>query len=201
MNNTACPLCKESESETLFEIPHFDGIIYSINKCVKCRAVYTFYEQDVDVNEYYDGKDYTVKDTRKSIFFQIQKSEYGSVINTIRNITENNKPSMLDFGSGKGLFLHFAAIKGLNVKGIESSQPRADYARKYFNLDINTEYYTSGAVFNTPFDVITMFHVLEHLTAPAELLNSLVMSNLKPGGLLVAEVPNFGSWQSKWAGN
>ncbi|WP_411275574.1 methyltransferase domain-containing protein, partial [Daejeonella sp.] len=38
-------------------------------------------------------------------------------------------------------------------------------------------------------------------TAPAELLNSLVMSNLKPGGLLVAEVPNFGSWQSKWAGN
>jgi len=46
-----------------------------------------------------------------------------------------------------------------------------------------------------------MFHVLEHLQDPSELLNNLVMSNLKPGGLLIAEVPNFGGWQSKWAGN
>ncbi|MGB4399459.1 MAG: class I SAM-dependent methyltransferase, partial [Daejeonella sp.] len=156
---------------------------------------------DIDVNEFYDGKDYTVKDTRDSIFFKIQKAEYGSVINTIQNTTRNQTPFILDFGSGKGLFLHFAALKGCQVKGIESSKPRAEYARKYFGLTVNTDYYTSGSVLNSRFDVITMFHVLEHLQNPSELMSNLVKSNLKPGGLLIAEVPNFGSWQSRWAGN
>lgn len=201
MNNTACPLCQRSESETLFEIPDSAGVKYLINKCRNCDAVYTYFEDNIDVNEFYDGKDYTVKDTRDSIFFKIQKAEYGSVINTILNNIDSKTPSILDFGSGKGLFLHFAALKGCHVKGIESSQPRAEYARKYFGIDINTDYYTSGSVFNTSFDVITMFHVLEHLPNPSELMENLVKSNLKPGGMLVAEVPNFGSWQSKWAGN
>lgn len=200
MNNTACPVCKNSESETLFDIPNSAGIIYTINKCSSCSAVYTYFEPDIDVSLYYDGKDYTVKDTRTSIFFKIQKLEYGAVINTVHEITGNNSPSLLDFGSGKGLFLHFAALRGWKVKGIESSQPRADYARKYFDLDINTDYYKSGRVFSNTFDVISLFHVLEHLQDPSELLSNLVESNLKPGGLLIAEVPNFGSWQSQWAG-
>lgn len=201
MNNTACPLCQRSESETLFEIPDGGGINYLISRCRHCNAVYTFFDEEIDVNEFYDGKDYTVKDTRDSIFFKIQKAEYGSVINTIQNKTNKQTPSILDFGSGKGLFLHFATLKGGQVRGIESSQPRAEYARKYFGLDINTDYYTSGSVFNSSFDVITMFHVLEHLQNPSELMSNLVKSNLKPGGLLIAEVPNFGSWQSRWAGN
>ncbi len=201
MNNTACLICKSSISETLFEIPQPAGNCYYIKKCSNCASVYTYYAHEINVNELYDGQDYTVKDTRNSIFFKIQKWEYGSVINTIRNITGSQSPSILDFGAGKGLFLHFAAFKGCLVKGIESSQPRAEYARKYFGLDINTDYYTSGSVFNTTFDVISMFHVLEHLQNPSELMGNLIKSSLKPGGLLIAEVPNFGSWQSKWAGN
>jgi SAM-dependent methyltransferase len=172
-----------------------------ISRCRNCNAVFTIFDEDIDVNEFYDGKDYTVKDTRDSIFFKIQKAEYGSVINTIHKITNKQTPSILDFGSGKGLFLHFAALKGCEVKGIESSKPRAEYARKHFGLDINTDYYTSGSVFNSSFDVITMFHVLEHLQNPSELMSNLVKSNLKPGGLVISEVPNFDSWQSKWAGN
>jgi SAM-dependent methyltransferase len=163
--------------------------------------VYTYYNHDVNINEFYDGKDYSVRDTRNSIFFKIQKSEYSSVIKSLQKITGLKSPKVLDFGSGKGLFLHFAELQGCDVKGIESSKPRAQYAREHFTLDINSENYSSGSVFDTTFDVLTLFHVLEHLKNPSDLLGNLVRANLKTGGLLIAEVPNFGSWQSRLAGD
>ncbi len=161
--------------------------------------IYTFYEHEVNVNELYDQNDYEVRDTRNSLFFTIQKREYNSVIKKIKTLCGLDRPNLLDFGSGKGLFLHFAQLKRCFVKGVESSKPRADYAREYFGLDI-TDSSCSGQIFDKKFDVITLFHVLEHLPNPAELLNNLIQSNLKNGGLLVIEVPNFASWQSKWAG-
>jgi SAM-dependent methyltransferase len=46
------------------------------------------------------------------------------------------------------------------------------------------------------FDVITMWHVLEHVMNPVEVLAEL-RSLLKPDGVLVVSVPNFASWQSE----
>jgi SAM-dependent methyltransferase len=46
------------------------------------------------------------------------------------------------------------------------------------------------------FDVITLWHVLEHVARPVPLLERLV-SLLRPGGVLVVSVPNFRSWQSR----
>lgn len=204
MYNTVCPVCQESDQKQgsiLFEIAKSPGEKYLINKCNQCGMVFTYYDHDVDPFELYDQNDYTVRDTRTSIFFKIQKWEYDAVISRIRQICGKVTPTVLDFGSGKGLFLHFAKLKGCLVKGIESSAPRAAYAREKFGLDINTDYYSTGTVFDQKFDVLTTFHVLEHLENPSGLLAKLVKYNLKRGGLLIAEVPNFASWQSAWAGN
>lgn len=204
MRNITCPECGREETgqgSRLFDISKADTEVYQIRACSTCESIYTYFNHDVRLDAYYDEKDYTVRDTRKSIFFQIQKWEYSQVIRQIKQRTANPAPSILDFGSGKGLFMHFAHQLGCSVKGIESSRPRAEYAMKHFQLDVNTDYYSSGSVFDTKFDVLTLLHVLEHIDHPSELLGNLVQGNLKPGGLLVIEVPNFGSWQSKWAGS
>lgn len=202
MINTTCPLClndKTQLSPEVFEIK-VDDERYSIKKCQNCNHSFTWFDHEVDIESYYDEKDYAVQDTKNSIFFKIQRFEYNQVIKNILSF----KPlpaQILDFGSGKGLFLHFAKEKGFEVKGIESSLPRANYARNHFELEINTDYYKSGAVFNTKFDVLTLFHVLEHIHLSEDLLTNLIKDNLKENGLLIIEVPNFDSWQSKWAGN
>ncbi|MES3016251.1 MAG: class I SAM-dependent methyltransferase [Bacteroidota bacterium] len=204
MSNTLCPLCQKGglpQRSNLFKVEKSSSELYFINKCSYCGMVYTSYNHNVDPAELYDQNDYTVKDTRNSIFFKIQKWEYDAVISRIRKICRLDSPTLLDFGSGKGLFLHLADQKGFRGKGIESSKPRAKYAAEYFGLEINTDYYSTGNVFGEKFDVLTSFHVFEHLTNPAELLNNLVKHNLKDGGLLIIEVPNFGSWQSAWAGS
>ncbi|RZL44050.1 MAG: class I SAM-dependent methyltransferase, partial [Pedobacter sp.] len=203
MNNTTCPVCIENKTKThpiIFNVRADSDQIYQIRKCLNCNHAYTYFEHDVDIASYYDEKDYTVKDTKETIFFKIQKVEYNLVIDKIKKLAPV-PATLLDFGSGKGLFLQFAKEKGYQVKGIESSIPRAKYAKAHFNLDINTDYYTQGTVFNEKFDVLTMFHVLEHIHLSGNLLNNLIEGNLKENGILVIEVPNYSSWQSKWAGN
>lgn len=203
MINTTCPLClnnKTQLSPLVFKVRVGQNEEYQIKNCQNCKHTFTWFNHEVDIESYYDDKDYAVQDTRKSIFYKIQKFEYNQVLKKIKKF----KPlpaDVLDFGSGKGLFLQFAKEQGFDVKGVESSLPRANYARIHFNLDINTDYYSSGSIFKHKFEVLTMFHVLEHIHLSENLLHNLIEDNLKEDGLLIIEVPNFNSWQSKWAGN
>ncbi|MFC3561651.1 class I SAM-dependent methyltransferase [Pedobacter jamesrossensis] len=203
MINITCPVCLETKTNSnavVFEVKADSDEIYQIRQCQNCNHIFTYFSHEVDIERYYDEKDYAVQDTKESIFFKIQKVEYGQVLNNIKKL-QPSSTSLLDFGSGKGLFLQFAKQKGYEVKGIESSLPRANYAKSHFNLDIKTDYYISGAAFDKKFDILTLFHVLEHIHLSGNLLNNLIDGNLKDEGLLVIEVPNFDSWQSKWAGN
>jgi hypothetical protein len=65
-----------------------------------------------------------------------------------------------------------------------------------YGLDVNSEFYTTGSIFNIQFDVLTLFHVLEHLPQPDTLLSQLVKDNVTDKGIVVVEVPNIRSWQS-----
>jgi SAM-dependent methyltransferase len=89
---------------------------------------------------------------------------------------------------------------GWQGQGIETGKKRAEFGQNVYGLKINTLEYHGGLVDGGLFDAITLFHVLEHLRNPKAVMEELVKSNLKDGGLLVIEVPNFGSLQSKIAG-
>ena len=201
MINITCPICKNSNilNQNLLTIKKNTNACY-IKECSNCKHIFTFFDWEVDLNQYYDGNDYIVRDTKKTIFYFIQKLEYQKVINQIKKYTDRKKISLLDFGSGKGLFLNFAKSSGFEVKGVETSIPRANYAINTFNVEVDTNSYFAGKVFTKSFDVITFFHVLEHLDMPCELLKNLINDNLNVNGMVVIEVPNFNSWQSKWSG-
>ncbi len=49
------------------------------------------------------------------------------------------------------------------------------------------------------FDMVILWHVLEHLKHPDQTIRE-IRRILKPGGTLVVAVPNFSSWQARWAG-
>lgn len=203
MININCPVCANSEVDRhtiLFEIKEDNSRIYNIRKCSKCYSIYTYFKHPVNIEIYYDEKDYTVRDTQKTVFYKIQEYEYNRVLKKIKKLLTLRPLSLLDFGCGKGLFLQFAKKLGFEGKGIESSKPRANYAKKKFGLEVNTDFYSKGKVFEKNFTLITLFHVLEHIIPPIGTLENLVKDNLDEGGLLVVEVPNMESWQSKWSG-
>lgn len=192
-----CPICKNDNSTIVYD--QLQAITALIVKCDHCQHIYTVQKRQFTNEELYADEVYGVVENRNSIFDKILNWEYGRVIRTIDDI-KRQKGQLLDFGSGKGKFASLARTRGWRVKCIETAAARADYAKNVYGLDVNTQYYTSGKLFAGGFDVLTCFHVLEHLPDPQSLLIELIQHNLAKDGLVVIEVPNIRSVQSLLAG-
>ena len=100
---------------------------------------------------------------------------------------------VLDIGCNLGTFL--AALRdrtGCSVVGLEPAPTPAQFAREHLHLDVREacleDVVDSFAA--ASFDLITLWHVLEHLWAPRRTLD-IIRCLLKPGGKLIVEVPNF----------
>ena len=96
----------------------------------------------------------------------------------------------LDVGCGSGGALGVARALGWRVAGIEMDQAAAEKARR-FSEDIYTGDVLSAPFAEASFDVVTAFHVLEHVADPAEVMRRM-LAWLAPGGLAIVEVPNAG---------
>ena len=96
----------------------------------------------------------------------------------------------LDVGCGSGAGLAVARALGWRVSGIEVDEAAAQKARRF------TDELYVGDVLRAPFaaasfDVVTAFHVLEHVVDPVSVVRRM-LDWLAPGGLLIVEVPNAG---------
>lgn len=193
MINDKCPVCGKNE----FQDTRFSGKgEFKVVACDNCQTCFTLIERDIDTESLYKEGVYEVIDNRGSIFDKLINRESRAVLGSVDSISQ--PASVLDFGCGKGQFLNMAQTSGLQAFGVETSKPRARFAREKYGLEIQDSFYTEGALANTPFDLITLFHVLEHLQDPY-LVERLCKDNLDEGGLLVVEVPNLASWQAKLA--
>jgi SAM-dependent methyltransferase len=103
---------------------------------------------------------------------------------------------LLDVGAGVGLFVRRALDSGFDAQGLEmSAQAVATGTR---SLDIPL---TCGDFLGTPFpassfDIVTLWHVFEHLDAPRAIL-ARIHQILKPGGIVIIAVPNVDSLQAR----
>jgi len=99
---------------------------------------------------------------------------------------------LLDVGCGAGFFLKLAGETGYTVQGVEISRYAAEYARNKLGLPVFQGELGAAGLAPESFDIITLWHVLEHVRDPKIFL-SQVNGLLKDQGLLALEVPNIGS--------
>ena len=107
-----------------------------------------------------------------------------------------DKINLLDVGCGTGDFLKVAQDYGWNISGIEPNKKARSIANKKTN---NSVFETDQlSRFEThSFDVITLWHVLEHLP-DLEKHFELFKNLLKPNGALVIAVPNYKSYDAQF---
>jgi SAM-dependent methyltransferase len=102
---------------------------------------------------------------------------------------------LLDVGSGRGRFLAAAKAAGWDVVGIELEPSLAEGSASNLGVPVVVGDAVTATV-HGPFDVITMWHVLEHLPEPRAALDRAA-SLLRPGGTLIVSVPNSDSLQAR----
>ncbi len=106
--------------------------------------------------------------------------------------------SLLDVGCGDGQFLAIARDAGWRVEGIEFSPEGARRASKRLGRPVAVGHLARERLLRGPFDVLTLWHVLEHLEEPGSMLDA-ARDRLRPGGLLVVAVPNLDNRPMQWA--
>lgn len=152
-----------------------------------------------NLGKYYESEDYiSHTDNKRSLFEKlyhfIKSIALKNKLQLINNLSEN-KGKILDIGAGTGDFLLVAKQNGWETTGIEPSEKAKQIAiQKGVSFAENTK-----DLQNQSFDVITMWHVLEHVP---NLENQILELKrvLKPNGTLLVAVPNFKSFDANYYG-
>jgi len=103
---------------------------------------------------------------------------------------------VLDIGCGSGGYLAFLAALGWACEGIEQGPNSRRYAQQELGLTVHSDLRQLQGFPDRRFDVVTMWHVIEHLADPLETL-AAVHRVLKPDGLLMLRTPNANSWEAR----
>jgi 2-polyprenyl-3-methyl-5-hydroxy-6-metoxy-1,4-benzoquinol methylase len=148
------------------------------------------------LNKYYESEDYiSHTDGKRSLFEKAYHFVKGIALKNkldLINSLQSNKGTILDIGAGTGDFLSVAKNNGWNTIGVEPSAKAKGIA---INKGIVFTEETS-VLENHSFDVITMWHVLEHVPNLQHQIKELKRL-LKPNGTLIIAVPNFNSYDAK----
>lgn len=113
----------------------------------------------------------------------------------LREVSDLPPGRLVDLGCGKGHFVAAARAAGWDAIGTDSSQVAAAAAKGLYGLEIVVGDLVDVPL-DGPFDVVTMWHVLEHVHDPARAL-ARARDLLVPGGRLVVSVPNAASFQAR----
>jgi SAM-dependent methyltransferase len=106
---------------------------------------------------------------------------------------------VLDVGCAGGAFPKAAADLGFSVVGVEPSAWLAEQGRQAYGLDIRAGVLGEQDFADASFDLITLWDVIEHLTAPHEVVDD-IRRLLKDDGLLVVNYPDYGSLMRRLLG-
>jgi len=121
------------------------------------------------------------------------RSEYNRFLARVESMTVVGK--LLDIGCNIGLSLVVAQERGWAPLGIELSLEAAQYGREKFGIEIIETPLEEAGLSEGEFDAVVMYHTLEHVLHPLQMLSD-VARVLKPGGVLYISVPNSGGISS-----
>ena len=158
----------------------------------------------IDLASYYETANYISHQENKhsltsKIYFTVQKGMLAYKARILKKHSASRR--LLDFGGGAGAFAAFLSErKGYTTSVIEPSDKARKLATK---KEVKSYKSTDKLPKDASFGIVTLWHVLEHLEAPEEILKTL-HQRLEEEGKLVVAVPNFESfdaqyYHSQWA--
>lgn len=201
-----CPVCNQKEYSKMLTVKDFtvSSEDFEIVECASCGFRFTAHPPAPDqIGRYYQSDAYiSHTDSKKGIFntiYQlIRKQAVQSKRKMVCHFSQRKTGMLLDYGCGTGAFLVEMKSTGWQVQGMEPDPGARSRAEDLTASNI-MEPDKLSTLDSASVDVVTMWHVLEHVHALHDTL-SQVKRILKENGLLVVAVPNHMSHDARHYG-
>lgn len=199
---TACPACGATQLQQVLIAKDYTVTAesFAIWHCNNCTLRFT---QDVPalpcIGRYYQSAAYvshsdTAKGLVNRLYHMVRKYTLQGKRRLVQQLSGKQTGTLLDVGAGTGAFSHTMQQAGWQLTGLEPDAAARQHAQNRYGLQLQSpdQLWTLAPA---QFDVITLWHVLEHvhdLHGYMERFHSL----LKPGGRLIIAVPNYTSYDA-----
>lgn len=204
LENVACNFCGNDNYKIVYKKDGFNivkcnncGLVY-VNPRLTQNAITELYNDDYFVGKGFDQSVQYEKEFNENMN-QIDLGDWDvSTIKNLLNVDDISKKTLLDVGSGMGLFLWKAKKQGFIPKGLELSKFAVDFSNTR-GLNVENKSIFESAIKDESVDAISMKEVIEHLPDPKAALKKLY-SALKPNGVLFITTGNYNCIERKLKG-
>ena len=198
-----CPLCKSNAIKKRFTcIDKFaTGEEFDIYECDNCGLAFTQNIPDEkEIGRYYESPSYishsnTNKGFVNTVYHLVRMIMLRNKARLVERLTILKNGNILDYGAGTGYFARTMANRGWNVIAIEKSEKARELALKEFGFKMqDTD--ALADIKDKELDVVTMWHVMEHIQDPDKMWNELHRI-LDDTGIAIVAVPNSISYDAQ----
>ena len=199
-----CPICNKEEVGFLMHSKDYSLTQehFQIVQCAYCTLKYTDpVPGKEEIGPYYNFPAYishTDDNTGliNKLYHQVRTYTLSQKTNWVQSLFTGYKGQLLEVGAGTGAFAHAMTKKGWTVTALEPDAASRERAMAIYQINIAPidELYTLS---ENKFDVITLWHVLEHVHDLNDYLATF-FKLLRPQGRLIIAVPNYTSYDAQF---
>jgi len=189
-----CPVCNNDKWNLKLECTDYlvSGKVFGISLCEHCGLLATNPRPPAnEIGKYYKAESYiSHTDTDKGIISKIYKTVRNITIKKKYNLLRKYMPeakNILDVGCGTGYFLSYCREQGMQVTGVEPDIDARKFCVENQKLDVYEEQFLKNN--QNLFDIITLWHVLEHVHDLNARISEL-KAILSEKGILIIALPN-----------
>jgi SAM-dependent methyltransferase len=210
MDHACCPVCGHDDAVPHILARDLQYLLpgeFPVVRCLGCGLIYVSPQPSAEVIAGHYPPRYfeTYASSVERLVAEGRAREDGYFqrlgrLDGFRHLQMRKERAVLDVGCGCGLFLLNMASTGWQTAGLEPSAQAVGFATGRLGLErIRHGDVSTGTFSNEEFDLVTMWHVLEHVHDPLDTLRR-VRSWLRVDGLMAICVPNIGSLQARLFG-
>lgn len=197
-----CPICNHTDTHQVIESKDFSLTqeSFAIYQCSSCNFRFTASIPSQEaISKYYKFDEYISHTDVKNgwmnrLYHLVRTKTLAQKTNWIQSLFTGHKGHLLDIGAGTGAFVHAMYQKKWTVTGLEPDATTRAKAFENYNIQLQS----TDVIFNLPeneYEVITMWHVLEHVHDLKPYIQQCFKS-LKHNGRFIIAVPNYTSFDA-----
>lgn len=203
INHDKCPLCQSNAIKKRFACTdHFaTGETFDVYECTDCHFAFTQNVPDEkEIGRYYESPTYishsnTNKGITNRLYHIVRKIMLKNKTGLVKRLTLLKNGKILDYGAGTGHFARAMKKRGWEVTAIEKSDKARELSKREFDFEmLPTE--SLSDIKDREFDVVTMWHVMEHIQDLDNMWDELYRI-LDDTGIAIIAVPNSKSYDAQ----